>query len=65
MTFTQTKLANRDARNNYEAVANYCRSADMRLSKDDVTGYWLHYDGKMRYCRLLSEIRGLVDYLNS
>ena len=36
----------------------------MRLTRDFVEGYWLHFDGRMRFVRYLSDVRGTVDYIN-
>lgn len=64
MSIFHCQQANRKAKSDYAEIAAYCASADMRLSKDPIEGYWLHYDGRMRFIRSLSDVRGWIDYLN-
>jgi len=64
MTTSQAQIANRKAQSQYRDVQDYCESANMRLSRDPEDGYWLHYDNRMRFVRMLSDVRGTVDWLN-
>jgi hypothetical protein len=64
MTTTQAKLASREAAKQYREVEAYCDGADVRLSRDPKEGFWLHYDNRMRFVRMLSDVRGWVDYIN-
>lgn len=65
MSLFHSKIASKQSSLEYQSVKTYCQSAEMELKKDTVSGFWLHYDGKMRFVRHLSEVRGLVDYLNA
>ena len=63
MSITQRRIASRKASAEYLDVQRYCAKEDMRLSQDQVEGYWLHYDGRMRFVRYLSDVRGVVDWI--
>ncbi len=56
-----TQQARKQASRAYQEAQDYATGADMRLSRDPVDGYWLHFDGRMRFVRSLGDVRGLVD----
>lgn len=63
MTPSQHQRAKQEASAAFNEAQQYCQNADMRLSRDPVDGYWLHFDGRMRFVRSLSDVRGTVDYV--
>jgi hypothetical protein len=48
----------------YVEAKAYCTTTDIRLSRDPVEGYWLHFDGHMRFVQYLNDVRGVVDWIN-
>jgi hypothetical protein len=64
MSTFHAQQARKQASQAFQEAQEYAQRAGMRLSRDPVDGYWLHYDGRMRFVRSLSEVRGTIDYID-
>jgi len=49
----------------YATMKDLCERNDIRLSKDPVDGYWLHFDGKMKFISSISNIPEWIDWIQS
>lgn len=63
MTTYHAQLAAKESAIRWNELQDYANKEGMRLSRDPVEGYWLHFDGRMRFVKSLSDIRGTVDWI--